>query len=78
MRSPSTNFLETEGEAYNSYLFTWTSSVETTANVAQYFMRGGSLESYLSGMAIDATAWQDLAEEYLFRIETEGEQNTIS
>lgn len=75
---PLNEFLETEGEAYNSYLFTWTSSVETTANVAQYFMRGGSLESYLSGMAIDATAWQDLAEEYLFRIETEGEQNTIS
>ena len=67
---PISKFLQAEGSAYCSYLFTMVSSVDTTANVAKYFQpgqAGHSVDAYLKGMAIDQVPWTDAVEEYRFR-----------
>ncbi len=69
---PISKFLQAEGSAYCSYLFTMVSSADTTANIAKYFQpgqAGHTVEAYLAGMAIEQTPWQDAVEEYRFRTE---------
>ena len=66
---PVSEFLRNEGSAYCSYLYTWVSSADTTANVAQYFLKSDStVAAYLAGMAVDQTIWATKVEEYRFRV----------
>jgi ABC-type glycerol-3-phosphate transport system substrate-binding protein len=66
---PVSEFLRNEGSSYCSYLSTWVSSEDTTANIAQYFLKADStVEKYLNGMAIDKAVWQTKVEEYRFRV----------
>ena len=69
---PVSRFLQDEGAKYCSYLYTWVSTVNTSANVAKYFQpgqEGHSVSEYLKGMAVDPAPWQDAVEEYRFRTE---------
>lgn len=78
---PLHDFLETEGAAYCSYLYTWVSTEDTLANVAQYFMlpeNNPSVDAYISGLAIDAGEWTTAAEEYIFRTESAAETGSLS
>lgn len=66
---PVSEFLRNEGSSYCSYLSTWVSTEDTTANVAQYFLKEGStVAKYLAGMAVDKAPWQTKVEEYRFRV----------
>lgn len=66
---PVSEFLRNEGSSYCSYLYTWVSSEDTTANVAQYFLKkDATVAKYLAGMAVDQTLWQTKVEEYRFRV----------
>ena len=69
---PVSEFLQTEGSRYCSYLYTWVSSADTTANVAKYFQpgqQGHTVEAFLKGLENNETQWKDLVEEYRFRTE---------
>ena len=66
---PVSQFLRNEGSSYCSYLYTWVSSVEPTANVAQYFLKSdATVAQYLAGMAVEKAPWQTKVEEYRFRV----------
>ena len=69
---PVSPFLQNEGAAYCSYLYTMVSKADTTANIAKYFQpgqEGHSVAAYLEGLAVDPAPWKDAVEAYRFRTE---------